>query len=239
MFSQSLFFRPWSRLTVASVVLLALAGGFLTAALWLDGQPAVQAQSDQGAVSNLSVSSPNARQLLVAWSAPSAAPSDYRVRWAPSDQDYMAYSEANSSERGSAYPSGTTHTVNSLTAGVSYKVQVRARYNGGEHADNPWSGPWSSQATVTISSPPPPPPTPPPTPDPTPDPTPPTDEVSGLVLSSDAAQELVIEWNTPTDEPVDYRITWAPADEDYISFSADNTDSRGNSYPGGDAPRSP
>ena len=72
---------------------------------------------------------------------------------APSNQDYLSFSEANTSERGSAYPTDTSYTVNNLAAGTSYKVQARARYNGGEHADNPWSGPWSNQATITISSP--------------------------------------------------------------------------------------
>ena len=145
-------------LMAASVILLVLAGGFLTAALWLDGQPAVQAQDDRGAIGNLSVSSPGPGQLAVAWSAPSETPTDYRVRWAPAGQDYLSFSEPNTSERGSAYPTGTSHTVSSLAAGASYKVQVRARYNAGEHADNPWSGPWSAEATVTIASPPPPPP---------------------------------------------------------------------------------
>ena len=121
-------------LMAASVILLVLAGGFLTAALWLDGQPAVQAQDDRGAIGNLSVSSPDPGQLAVAWSAPSETPTDYRVRWAPSGQDYLSFSEPNTSERGSAYPTGTSHTVSSLAAGASYKVQVRARYNGGEHA---------------------------------------------------------------------------------------------------------
>ena len=220
-------------LAVASTILLVLAGTLLTA-----GQPPAQAQDDQGAVTSLSVSSPNPSQLAVAWSAPSETPTDYRVRWAPSDQDYLSFSEANTAERGSAYPSGTTHTVNNLAAGASYKVQVRARYNGGEHADNPWSGPWSDEANVTISSPPPPPPTPEPTPDPTPAPeTPPvptSDEVTSLALSSDAVGQLVITWNQPSDEPTDYRISWTPAEEDYLSYSEDNTTRRGNSYPGGD-----
>ena len=65
-------------LMAASVILLVLAGGFLTAALWLDGQPAVQAQDDRGAIGNLSVSSPEPGQLAVAWSAPGETPTDYR-----------------------------------------------------------------------------------------------------------------------------------------------------------------
>ena len=150
--------RLW--LLIAAMTLLTtavLSASFITTA--------AQAQTDRGAVSNLSVSSPNPGELIAGWDASGETPTDYRVRYAPSDQDYLSFSEANTSERGSAYPTGTSHTVNNLTAGSSYKVQVRARYNGGEHADNPWSGPWTDQATVTIASPPPPPPTT--TPDPT------------------------------------------------------------------------
>ena len=224
-------------LMAASVTLLVLAGGFLTVALWLDAQPAVQAQDDRGAIGTLSVSSPGPGQLAVAWSAPSERPTDYRVRWAPSGQDYLAFSEPNTSERGSAYPTGTSHTVSSLAAGAFYKVQVRARYNAGEHADNPWSGPWSAEATVTIASPPPPPPTttPDPTPETTPEPTPAADAVTGVAVSSDTAGQLAIAWTQPTDEPTDYRISWTPAGEEYPSHSEENTSRRGNSYPAGGA----
>ena len=183
------------------------------------------------------MSSPGPGQLAVAWSAPSETPTDYRVRWAPAGQDYLSFSEPNTSERGSAYPTGTSHTVSSLAAGASYKVQVRARYNGGEHADNPWSGPWSAEATVTIASPPPPPPatTPDPTPETTPEPTPAADAVTGVAVSSDTAGQLTIAWTQPTDEPTDYRISWTPAGGEYPSHSEENTSRRGNSYPAGGA----
>ena len=124
--------------------------------------------------------------------------------------------------------------MDNLPAGTEYKVQVRARYNGGEHADNPWSGPWSDEATVTISSPPPPPTTTPdPTSEPTQEPTPATDAVTDLALSSDTAGELAITWSQPTDQPTDYRISWTPTDESYPSYSAENTSRQGNSYPDG------
>ena len=231
MFTQRLFTKTWPRLTVTFIVLLALAGGVMTAALSLDGQPTVHAQDDQGAISGLVLSSPDPGQMVIAWNPPNQTPTDYRVRWAPSDQDYLSFSEANTAQRGSAYPTGTSHTVNNLPAGTSYKVQARARYNGGEHADNPWSGPWSSQVTVTISSPPPPPPTP--TPEPVPEPA--SDEVTNLALSSDTAGELTITWTQPTEAPTDYRIAWTPADEEYLSYSKENTSRRGNSYPDGSA----
>ena len=237
MSKRRLVTQPWSILAAASVILLIAVGSFIATSLWWNGQSLVQAQDDQGAISNLQASSPNPSQLALTWNAPSETPTDYRVRWAPSNQDYLSFSEANTSERGSAYPTDTSYTVNNLADGTSYKVQARARYNGGEHADNPWSGPWSNQATITISSPPPPPPTSEPTPEttpePTPEPTPPTDEVNGLALSSDTAGELLIEWNTPSDEPNDYRVTWAPANENYLSYSKENTSRRGNSYPDG------
>ena len=237
-FTQRLFTKTWPRLTVTFIVLLVLAGSVMTAALSLNGQPAVHAQGDQGAISGLVLSSPDPGQMVVAWNAPSQTPTDYRVRWAPSNQDYLSFSETNTTQRGSAYPTGTSHTVNNLPAGTSYKVQARARYNGGEHADNPWSGPWSSQVTVTISSPPPPPtPTPEPTPEPTqePAPEPASDEVTDLALSSGTAGELAITWSQPTEAPTDYRIAWTPAGEDYLSYSEENTSRRGNSYPAGSA----
>ena len=202
-------------LTVAFVVLLVAAASFLTGALSLDGQPAVHAQNSQGAISNLSVLSPGPGQLVATWSAPGETPTDYRMRWAPSGQDYLSYSESNTSERGSAYSEVPTLTVDNLTAGADYKVQVRARYHDGQHQDNPWSGPWSDETTVTVSG----------------TPAPASDEVTGLALSSDAAGQLVITWNEPSDQPSDYRVAWAPAGEDYLSYAADNTSRRGNSYP--------
>ena len=51
-------------LTAASLILLILA-----TVLSLGGQPAVQAQDNQGAIGNLSVSSPDPGQLVAAWSA--------------------------------------------------------------------------------------------------------------------------------------------------------------------------
>ena len=177
-----------------------------------------EAQDPDGSINNLLVSSPNPGQLLITWDSPEEVPTDYRVRWAPSNQDYLSYSEDNTSERGSAYPEALTFTVDNLPAGIEYKVQVRARYYDGDNTDSPWSGPWTDEATVTISSP----------------PEQASDEVTGLALSSTAVGQLVITWDLPSDEPTDYRVVWAPANEDYLSYSADNTTRRGNSYPAGD-----
>ena len=72
---------------------------------------------------------------------PSPAPSDYRVDWAESSESYQSYTV----DEGHVYPEGnlTTVTITGLEAGAEYKVRMRARYNQGEHADSPWSGPWA------------------------------------------------------------------------------------------------
>ena len=64
----------------------------MTAALSLDGQPTVHAQDDQGAISGLVLSSPDPGQMVVAWNPPNQTPTDYRVRWAPSDQRTTSHS---------------------------------------------------------------------------------------------------------------------------------------------------
>ena len=111
----------------------------------------------------------------------------------------------------------TQYTDSSVAAETTYVYGLQALSPDGDGAQ-------SETTTVTTTAPPPP-----------PTPVHASDEVTSLTLDSSAGGELVIEWNTPTDEPNDYRISWAPADEDYLSYSEDNTDRRGNSYPDGDA----
>ena len=132
---------------IAITTLAVLAAVIATLAL---GSFTAQAQEPAGSINNQLVSSPDPGQLVVTWSAPTETPTDYRVRWAPSNQDYLSYSVENTSERGSAYPEATTLTVDNLPTGTEYKVQVRARYYQGQHQDNPWSGPWSEEATITV-----------------------------------------------------------------------------------------
>ena len=129
-----------SALVVISIIAVLLLGGV-----------AAQAQSESGAVSNLRLSSPNAGELVIAWDAPGEAPTDYRVIWAPVGEDYLSYRSDNTSSKGNAYPTAAAHTVSGLASGTEYKARVRARYRDGDHTDTPWSGPWSNEATITIS----------------------------------------------------------------------------------------
>ena len=305
--------------------LLAVAFTILAVAILATSAMTVpaEAQDPDGSINNLLVSSPNPGQLLITWDSPAEVPTDYRVRWAPSNQDYLSYSAPNEANRGSEYPNGqdTSMTLTNLSRGSTFKVQIRTRYETGGDNNGPWSGPWTDEFTQRVNDDPPAAPTglttsqithdsvtlswtapsrgaitgysvlrgadtnsmtaivadsgststqytdssvapetayvyavqalspdgngtrsettnvtttapPPPTVAPTPVPA--SDELNSLTLASDTAGQLAITWNQPSDEPTDYRIMWAPADEDYLSYSAENTDGSGNSYPAGD-----
>ena len=93
----------------------ARVGGKLSDGRAVVGRPACG--SGPGRPWEPSATSPNQGQLVVAGSAPGETPTDYRVRWAPSGQDYLAYAEAITSEGGSAYPNTVSFTVNNLSSG--------------------------------------------------------------------------------------------------------------------------
>ena len=149
---------------VAAPALAAAALVIIVAVLLIaTGHAPAQAQGQAKAVSGVTLSSPSPGELHASWTAPSQVPDDYRVIWAKSDEQFLSFREENTDEAGSAYPTGTTHTVTGLPEGEEYKVRVRARY--GEDK----AGPFSDLVTITISSAPD--PTPAPTAAPTPDPT--------------------------------------------------------------------
>ena len=130
------------------------------------------AQSPPGTISGLTLTSNNPGELVVSWDIPSETPSDYRISWAPSDEPHASWKAANTSTKGNSYPAGTSTslTLTGLPEGEIYKVRMRARYNAGQYADNPWSGPWA-KTTGTVSSTPVPTPVPEPTSTPVPEPT--------------------------------------------------------------------
>ena len=182
-----------------------------------------------GSITGLTLTSPSAGELVIAWSDPSPAPSDYRIAWAPASEGYLSYQLDNEAGRGNAFPDGSarSYTVDGLPAGVEYQVRIRARFNQG--GDGAWSGPWAS-ATVTLASaavdttet----------TTDAPPDPIPTlslvaNDVVTALSLSSDAAGELTATWSAPTESPDDYRVVWSKLGESWPSWR----DADGNGYP--------
>lgn len=74
-----------------------------------------------------------AGELHIAWDAPSPAPNDYRVMWAPANGSFRHWSDLD----WNAFPTEPEHTVSGLEPGEAYKVRVRARFGGGQAT--PWS----------------------------------------------------------------------------------------------------
>ncbi len=79
----------------------------------------------------------------MSWDAPTgAAPTDYRVNWARSGEDYPPWTDNTANHQ----PTTTSQQLTDLDEGVEYKVRVRARYH-----DGPWSGPWA-EATRQVAA---------------------------------------------------------------------------------------
>ena len=74
--------------------------------------------------------------------------------------------------------------------------------------------------------------TPEPTATPTPEPVA-DGAIRGFSLVSDAEGELTVSWDTADPAPSDYRVSWGPADQEYLGWQAENETQRGNAYPGG------
>ena len=131
------------RMLAAAAVLASFAAAALTF-------QQVLAANDEEAVGGLTLASDPPGTLTASWDIPDQAPTDYRVNWAKSSENFPSYTE----NYGNAYPTTNSHTVPSLDEGVEYKVRVRARYRGDQltQGQNPWSTPWSETVTVTIAS---------------------------------------------------------------------------------------
>ena len=87
---------PARRLTFVVLLLAAVAFGGVFAV--------AQAQEAEGAINGLTLSSDTPGTLTVSWDTPSPAPSDYRLRWAPAESDYLSWKDDNETDRGNEYP---------------------------------------------------------------------------------------------------------------------------------------
>ena len=144
MMDARLMHNPGRFTTLAIMAIAALALALSSAHL--------MAQEEPGAMPGLTLTSENPGELVISWDRPEPAPSDYRISWAPTSKGHISWQDDNKADRGNAYPQGTqrSHTVTNLPAGEDYKVRMRARYNTGQYANNPWSGPWE-KATITLA----------------------------------------------------------------------------------------
>ena len=188
-----------------------------------------EAQGTRGAIANLQLTSTSAGELTVSWDAASPTPTDYRVDWAKSGENYTSWKV----DDGHVYPTpdDTTATIADLDHDTEYKIRMRARYYRGEHEGKSWGGPWAT-ATITVAGEPAETPTPEPVKEepvqqpPRDAPDPPAGTIDTLTAADDTGQ-LLLTWTAPNSDPTDYHINWTKSTEEYPA----NTAEAGNAHP--------
>ena len=182
-----------------------------------------QAQGDDGAIKGLTLTSDAPGTLTVSWDTASPTPTDYRVDWAKSTEDYKSWKV----DDGHVYTAetATATTITDLAHDTEYKIRMRARYYKGEHEGKSWGGPWAED-TITVAGE----PAETPTPEPSPEPTPAPGTIDTLAATDAAAGQLVLTWDppaAPNAAPTDYHVNWAKSTEDYPADTAE----AGNAHP--------
>ena len=214
---------------IALATLAVLAAVITTLAL---SSFTAEAQGDPGAIADLQLSSASAGTLTVSWDAASPTPTDYRVDWAKSGEDYKSWKV----DEGHKYPdpSATTTTITDLSHDTEYKIRMRARYYRGEYEGKSWGGPWAA-ATITVAGEPAATPTPEPVKEepvqqpPRDAPDPPAGTIETITAANDTGQ-LLLTWTAPAApnaDPTDYHVNWAKSTEDYPA----DTTPYGNDHP--------
>ena len=225
-------FQSWRWVFLAAILLAAVA---ITTFYF----SSAQAQNADGTIAGLTLTSTTAGTLTVSWDAASPVPTDYRVDWAKSSEDYKSWKV----DEGHKYPdpSATTTTITDLSHDTEYKIRMRARYYRGEHEGKSWGGPWAT-ATTTVAGEPAETPTPEPVQQPAKadpvqqesrdDSDPPAGTIDTLTATDDAAGQLLLTWEAPAApnaDPTDYHVNWAKSTEEYPA----NTAEAGNAHPTG------
>ena len=149
-----------------------------------------EAQSAGKAISSVTLDSNQPGQLVITWEPPQQTPTDYRIRWANTNLNWLSWKDANEPQRANEYPlaGATTITLSNLTPGDTYKVQMRSRYYNPDGTASQKSGAWTATATQRIMASPPAPPT-------------------GLTTSAVAHDSLTLTWDNPQDDSITgYRI---------------------------------
>ena len=210
-------FQSWRWVFLAVILLAAVTIGAFYFSV-------VQAQETNGAITGLTLTSDTPGTLTVSWDTASPAPTDYRVDWAKSSEDYTSWKV----DEGHVYPAETakTVTITDLAHDTEYKIRMRARYYKGEHENKSWGGPWAEESLQVAANTQQEPATP--TPEPTPTPAPGAlDEVNS---TDDGSGGLVLSWQAPAaphDQPADYRVNWAKSADEYPSYTQEDA----NAYP--------
>ena len=177
-----------TRLPILMAAWLFIIAATVTMSSGLPGT--AQAQAERGAIPSLNLASSEPGQLVISWESPDPAPTDYRLTWAPTSENFLSYRDDNETQRGNLYPLGdvTTLTLNNLTPGDSYKVQMRSRYYNADRSVRESSGPWTNTATQRVKDHPPAAPT-------------------GLIAARIGHSVLTLTWDDPQDDTITgYRI---------------------------------
>ncbi len=134
-------------LTILAVTILATSA--------MTAPAPAHAQAGNDSIPSLTLDSNEPGQLVINWQTPQQAPTDYRIRWANSSMGFPSYNSPNEAERGNEYPLAgvTTLTLNNLTPGDSYKVQIRSRYYNADRSVHESSGPWTATTTQRVKKP--------------------------------------------------------------------------------------
>ena len=215
----------WVRLSILIAALLLVVGVALFIAYGLAGT--AHAQAESGAIPSLTLDSNEPGQLVINWQAPEQAPTDYRIRWANSSMGFLSYKDSDEAQRANVYPDGgvTTLTLNGLTPGEDYKVQMRSRYYNADRSVHQSSGPWTATATFQVMEE----PADTPPPQPTPGPTLPA-APTGLTASQVSHDSLTLVWDDPQDENVTgYRVMRGTHNDSLLTIEA-NTGSTSTEY---------
>ena len=210
-------FQSWRWVLLAAILLAVVTIGTFYFS-------SAQAQEANGAITGLTLTSDTPGTLTVSWDTASPAPTDYRVDWAKSTEEYQSWKV----DEGHVYPAETakTVTITDLAHDTEYKIRMRARYYKGEHENKSWGGPWAEESLQVAGNTQQEPATP--TPEPTPTPAPGAlDEVNS---TDDGSGGLVLSWQAPAaphDQPADYRVNWAKSADEYPSYTQEDA----NAYP--------
>ena len=247
---QTRAFQSWQLVFIAVMLLV-------TVAISTFYFSSVQAES-HGAITGLTLTSEAPGTLTVSWEATSPIPTDYRVDWAESDEDYQSWKV----DEGHKYPAptATAVTITDLEHDTEYKIRMRARYYRGEHEGKSWGGPWAT-ATITVAGEPAETPTPEPAETPTPEPAekepvkkepgqrpprsdPPRDDPTpddptpedttpaapSFINTAVTEGQVLLSWSNPSDDSITgYQISRGP-DADSLVVIEDDTESSSTSY---------
>ena len=237
---QTRTFQSWRSIFLVTILLVTVA---ITISTFYFAT--VQAES-HGAITGLTLTSDAPGTLTASWDAASPTPTDYRVDWAKSGEDYQSWKV----DDGHVYPAptATAVTIADLEHDTEYKIRMRARYYRGEHEGKSWGGPWATE-TITVAGEPT--ETPEPAETPTPEPAkeepvkrppkddPPRDDPApedttpaapSLINTAVSEGQVLLSWFNPSDDSITgYQILRGP-DADSLVVIEDDTGSSSTSY---------